>query len=165
MMEALIDKLEALLAAKFAEADFADCFLLEIKVLPGNRIEVYLDSDTGVTIEKCTRIGRYLEHHLDETGWAGPAYELEVSSPGASRPLTLPRQYPKHVGRWLAVQLAHGERLEGKLLEVADEGLVLEVEVPEAPLPEGKRKKARTIKKARHISFAEIGEARVLIRF
>lgn len=164
-MDSLINKLEDLLAAKFEEADFADCFLLEIKVLPGNRIEVYLDSDTGITLEKCTRISRYLECYLDETGWAGSSYVLEVSSPGVSRPLTLPRQYPKHVGRWLAVQLARGERVEGKLLEVSAQGLVLEVEVPQDQQKNDKKKKARMIKKACRISFAEINEARVLVRF
>ncbi len=163
-MEDLINKLEDLLAAKFAEADFADCFLLEIKVQPSNRIEVFLDSDTGITLEKCTRISRYLEHHLDEAGWAGTHYVLEVSSPGVSRPLSLPRQYPKHVGRWLELRLEGGERLEGKLLEVDDEGVTLEVEVPEAQ-PTGKRKKPRMVKVSRQVPFAEIGQARVLVRF
>lgn len=163
-MEQLVNKLEELLAAKFAEADFADCFLLEIKVQPGNHIEVYLDSDTGITLEKCTRISRYLEHHLDESGWAGEKYVLEVSSPGVSRPLSLPRQYPKHVGRWLELKLEDGERLEGKLLQVDDQGVTLEVEVPEEQ-PSGKRKKPRMVKVSREVPFARIGQAKVLIRF
>ncbi len=163
-MENLINRLEQLLVAKFAEAAFADCFLLEVRVQPGNRIEVFVDADRGITLDQCKHISRYLERYLDQEGWAGDTYVLEVSSPGVDRPLMLRRQYPKHIGRFLALTLASGERCEGKLMEVSDSGVVLEVQ--EASREHAaKKKKMHYVKKMRTVAFDEITEAKVQVRF
>ena len=51
---------------------------------------------------------------LDTEDVVSGTYNLNVSSPGADRPLTLPRQYAKHVGRRLGVEilLMTGEPME-----------------------------------------------------
>ena len=40
-------------------------FLVDIKVLPGNRIEVYVDGDNGLGISDCVDLSRHIEKSLD----------------------------------------------------------------------------------------------------
>ncbi|MBK7425881.1 MAG: hypothetical protein IPI60_02010 [Saprospiraceae bacterium] len=93
-MNQVEEKIKALLDEKWLEPDFSDCFLVEI-ILKGNKLEVYLDSDTAITFEKCKKVSRVLEAYLDETKVLGAEYTLEVSSAGVGKPLLMPRQFEK----------------------------------------------------------------------
>ncbi|HYE96517.1 MAG TPA: ribosome maturation factor RimP [Rubricoccaceae bacterium] len=90
-----------------AEEALADLglFVVDVQVRgrAGDRvIEVFADSDTGVDLAALTEASRRLGFLLDaEEAVVGP-YRLDVSSPGADRPL-VPRQLPRHVGRTLRV--------------------------------------------------------------
>ena len=137
------NKIEDLLIEKFKEETFQDCFLIEVTIHPGNVVIVVLDSDAGVTIDKCQKINRFLEKHLDENGWLGAQYSLEVSSPGATQPLVYPRQYPKHVGRKLALTLLPQETAKiGKLIAADQTAITIEEQIEKK---EGKKKLKETI--------------------
>ncbi|KAA3625518.1 MAG: ribosome assembly cofactor RimP [Bacteroidetes bacterium] len=153
-------KLNELLDQKFAEEAFSSCFLIELKSLPTNRIEVFIDSDEGVSFQTCQKISRYLEHHIEENGWLGEKYVLEVSSPGVGRPLKLKRQYPKHIGRKLEVKQHEGDTITGTLTEVSDESILLE---EKTRVKEGKKKK--TVVLQHDIAFDNIKKAIVKISF
>lgn len=153
-------KLTDLLEQKFTEEAFSSCFIIELKSLPGNRIEVFIDSDEGVNFSTCQQISRYLEHHIDEKGWLGEKYILEVSSPGVGRPLKLQRQYPKHIGRKLEVKQQEGETVTGTLTAVSDEGITLE---EKTRVKEGKKKKTVILK--HEVTFDNIKKAIVKISF
>ncbi|PHN03992.1 ribosome assembly cofactor RimP [Flavilitoribacter nigricans] len=153
-------KIYDLLDEKFAEEEFTDCFLIELKLHANNKLDIFIDSDTGITFDRCRKISRYLESYLDESGWLGERYTLEVSSPGVSRPLQLLRQYPKHIGRKLKVKLKDGSELEGTLTEVGDDQITLERKVVER---QGKRKKH--MKVSTEIPFGDIDGALVQISF
>lgn len=153
-------KIYDLLEEKFAEEDFTDCFLIELKLHANNKLEIFLDSDTGITFDRCRKISRYLESYLDESGWLGERYTLEVSSPGVSRPLQLLRQYPKHIGRKLKVKLKDGSELEGTLTDVGEDQITLERKVVER---QGKRKKHLKINT--EIPFEDIEGSLVQISF
>ena len=153
-------KLTDLLDQKFTEEAFSTCFLIELKSLPGNRIEVFIDSDEGVNFSTCQQLSRYLEHHIEENGWLGEKYILEVSSPGVGRPLKLGRQYPKHIGRKLEVKQMEGDTVTGTLTEVSETGIVLE---EKTRIKEGKKKK--TVVLQHEIGFDNIKKAIVKISF
>lgn len=119
------EKIIDLLELKFAEPELTDCYLVDVKLEKGNRLEVYVDSDSGMDLEKCRLLSRYLESHLDENQWLGEAYVLEVSSPGVSRPLKLPRQYHKNIGRTLVVTYTAGQRT-GLLVNADESAITLE---------------------------------------
>ena len=97
----------------------------------GVRIEVYVDSDTGIHIDDCAAISRFLEGHLDGSGIVPDNYILEVSSPGMSNPLMLPRQYKKRIGRILEVVKTDGTLIEARLEEADDEKIKLREVLPE----------------------------------
>lgn len=104
-----------------------DMFLVEIKVKPTNNIKVFIDSDSGISIEKCINVNRALYKKMEESGlFSGGDFSLEVSSPGLDEPLKLFRQYKKNIGRHVEVITKDGQRKEGKLTEVTEDGFIVE---------------------------------------
>lgn len=132
------EKINALLAEKFREPEFEDCFLVET-LLKKTKLEIFLDSDSGMTFEKCQRISRSLEAVIDAEKWLGETYTIEVSSPGIGRPLKFPRQYRKNIGRTLELLLADEPALKtGILKEVTDDNIMVESTIK---VKEGKKNK------------------------
>jgi len=156
------DKIEVLLEKLFAdeEEDFQHCYLVQIKAGTNNKVEVFVDSDTGIKFNECQKISRYLESFIDEAGWLGEKYTLDVSSPGIMNPLILKRQYPKNIGRRMEVVNAEGAKQEGELVEVLEEAIVLEDEVKEKIGKKNVKKLVRT-----EIPFDQINKAMVQISF
>jgi ribosome maturation factor RimP len=99
-----------------------DLFLLDIKILPGNRIELYIDGDQGVTISDCVALSRAIEGNLDREK---EDFSLEVASGGISLPLKFERQYHKNVGRMLQVKQTDGLTCTGKIVRTEAGGVVL----------------------------------------
>ncbi|GHB76564.1 ribosome maturation factor RimP [Streptomyces cirratus] len=118
-------------------------------------LRVIVDSDEGVELDACAELSREVSDLLDESDVMGEdEYVLEVSSPGADRPLTEHRHYVRATGRLVKFQLAEGGELVARILDVDDEGIDLEV-------PGVKGRKAT----ARRIAFTDIAKARVEIEF
>lgn len=66
----------------------------------GNRILRFIvDKPGGIDVEDCTRISEYVSAKLDEEDPIDGAYFLEVTSPGAERPLKKADDFRKAVGR------------------------------------------------------------------
>ncbi|MEJ7736309.1 MAG: ribosome maturation factor [Chitinophagaceae bacterium] len=103
-----------------------DLFLIEVKIALGNHIKVFLDGDSGITIEKCVSLNRALYKQIEEKLYPNGEFSLEVSSPGLDEPLKLHRQYLKNVGRKVEVVLTDGTRAEGKLVAVSAQNIDLE---------------------------------------
>ena len=182
------NRIEELLLEKFKEDEFKECFLIEINMTSKKTIEIILDADEGLTLEKCQRISRYIENYLDTELPMGDDYTIEVSSPGVARPLMYQRQYPKHIGRTLQITchpeklnleqnteggilskdkstedempISTGEKIEGKLLSIDNQEITLEFEEIRK---EGKKKIKETIQKV--IPFEKINKAFVKLAF
>jgi len=115
---------------RFAEdliRDEAGYFLVEVKLKPGNSIQVLLDADQGVSLNRCVALNRALYKQIEEAGLFPPGeFALEVSSPGLDEPLKLTRQYQKNIGRDVEVILKDGRKVNGKLLAAGEEIVVEE---------------------------------------
>ncbi len=157
----LTERIAQLIEEKFrTDEEMADCFLVAVELLAGNRLQVFVDSDSGITIEKCRRLNRFLEHHLDENLWLSAQYGLEVSSPGISRPFKFARQYPRNIGRTLAVTLLDKTEHIGTLKAADEQKITLE---NEAVILEGKKKKKVMVET--EIPFDQIEKAIVKLAF
>ena len=146
------------------ELDRNDLFLVEIKSSAGGRkVDVYIDSDTGVTINQCADISRFLQTHLDSSSLLPEDYTLDVSSPGMTNPLRVPRQYRRRIGKVLEVWKQDGSFLSGILREVTESGIVLE----EEPTKGNKKKKSpSTPEPQRHqLLYADIKKAFIQFHF
>jgi ribosome maturation factor RimP len=134
-----------------------DVFLVSVRVKPTHNIKVFLDADSGLSIEKCIRINRAMYKLLEEKAWYPEGeFSLEVSSSGVDEPLQLERQYRKNTGRQLEVVLHDGTVLKGKLMEAGDTGIRIEY-------TEGKNKKAVTHN--RELAYTDIKTATVQVSF
>jgi ribosome maturation factor RimP len=60
-------------------------------------LRVYVDKENGIDVEDCGLISQFLSAKLDETDPIVNAYFLEVSSPGAERPLKKPEDFLKAI--------------------------------------------------------------------
>jgi ribosome maturation factor RimP len=109
-----------------------------------------LEDSGGVTLEDCVDISRGVSEVLDAEDFIGPAYNLEVSSPGLDRPLRTEGEFARFKGRLARVKLTRpapdGQRLlRGTLLE-APAGVI-------AVLVDGKRIEA---------PFGDVAEANLV---
>ena len=50
-----------------------DIFLVEVKIKPTNNVKVFLDGDSGISIQRCAEVNRSLYKRLEESeslsGW------------------------------------------------------------------------------------------------
>jgi ribosome maturation factor RimP len=132
-------------------------FLVDIEQKVGSKkISVYIDGDQGVNIEACRRLSRTLSENLDSLDYGDSPYYLEVSSPGVDRPLQFSRQYNKHIGRELKVNLTAKTELEGKLEDVNEKEITILLK---------DKKKGYKDATAKTIAFNDIADSIVIISF
>jgi ribosome maturation factor RimP len=145
MSESVHDVIEACVSRRSAH-------LLDI-VFRGEKgtrvVQVFIDSEEGVTSDLCAEITRDVTSAIDVGGFIEGAYRLEISSPGIERPLRHRWQYRKHIGRRLKVKVqleGSTEERAGAFISMGDGVIVLAI---------GKKKEHLSI------PFDDIVEARV----
>ncbi|RIQ16899.1 ribosome maturation factor RimP, partial [Jiangella rhizosphaerae] len=75
-------------------------------------------------------------------------YTLEVSSPGVSRPLTLPRHWSRATGRLVRAILHDGGDVTGRVVSADDDSAVLDVDGA-----------------SRVLAYADVRKAKVQVEF
>ena len=152
-------EIETLVGKGLEELAFSDTYLVDAK-LSGKKIEVYLDSDGGISFATCQKLSRWLEAQLDKSGTYGDNYVLEVSSAGIGNPLRMLRQYPKNIGRIIDIKYGEEGHVRGVLTEVRDNIIVVE---KEKVIRENNKNKKIKVKE--EIKFEDIIESRIKISF
>ncbi|MFN3387077.1 MAG: ribosome maturation factor RimP [Candidatus Thermochlorobacter sp.] len=176
--------IEAFLSAS-ANQLLVEAYLVEFVMRNVNGrdiVELYVDTDTGITIDDCARLTRAMLEALETDTEAqeifGKNLRLEISSPGISRPLVLVRQYKKNIGRRLRIEFVDASSqtrvVEGTLLAVRtlDNGTT-EIELETASKTSSKAKKHDAKKRngeaATHtrlvLPLASVKEAIVQVEF
>ncbi|WHY79346.1 ribosome maturation factor RimP [Neobacillus sp. WH10] len=119
-------------------------------------LRVYIDKDTGVDIEDCGLVSERLSEKLDEIDPIPHNYFLEVSSPGAERPLKKEKDFEKAIGKNVVIKTyepINGEKsFEGTLLEFDGQHLKIEVKI-------------KTRKKSVDIPYEKVANARLAVVF
>jgi len=114
-------------------------------------LRVYIDSPRGITVDDCADVSRQLSAILDVEDPIPGSYTLEVSSPGLDRPLTTPEDFRKHVGENVKLRLRtplDGRRnFAGRLVEMSDERVVVEVDMQRFELAFDAIERARLVPK------------------
>ena len=128
-----------------------DLFLVGIRQSPSNEIEITIDSDTSVGIDRCAELSRAVEEAFDRDA---EDFELTVMSAGIGQPLTMLRQYRKLIGREVEAVLKDGSKLTAVLKDASAEALTLSYS--EKVAVEGKK---------RRVSVEEIKTTREHLRF
>lgn len=91
------------------------------------------DGTEGVNLDVVAELSQSIGEVLDAGPLAGPApYDLEVSSPGATRALTEPRHWIRNEGRMVQLTTVEGEELGGLVQHADQSGIRLEPVKPPA---------------------------------
>ena len=131
--------------------------LCEVRLSGGKdkTLSVVVDRVEPISLEDIVSVSEAVSAKLDETDPIPEAYTLDVSSLGAEKPISVER-LPDYVGFYVNLHLSHpyqGENiLEGTLLEIDDESLVLQIAI-----------KAK--KKSITLPRADVDKARLAIEF
>ncbi|MBB5872281.1 ribosome maturation factor RimP [Allocatelliglobosispora scoriae] len=146
------DRVQALIEPVLTTAGY-DLESLTLKQV-GRRFSLKLtvDGDGGVNLDTIAELSRAVADTLDEAEAAGREiiageYQLEVSSPGVDRPLTLPRHWRRAIGRLVAVKAAE-KQVTGRVVGTDESSVTFEIN--------GAKKTFR---------LAELGAGRVQIEF
>jgi ribosome maturation factor RimP len=115
-------------------------------------VRVIVDGDDGVNLDTVAELSRDISAALDAAEESGGdlvagEYELEVSSPGVDRPLTLPRHWRRNAGRLVKVTVAD-RSVVGRVTAADEAGIELDVEG-----------------QPRRLEYAQLGPGRVQIEF
>lgn len=97
--------MDALLRDKIAQLGFE---LDEVEFIKehGNWVlTLYIDSPSGVSVDDCEKVSRFVDPILDEQDLIEPSYYLSVSSIGIDRPLKKDRDFQRALGSEISVKL------------------------------------------------------------
>ncbi len=76
-----------------------------VKEAGGYILRLYLEKESGVTIDDCVTVSRALSDLLDEADFIPDAYTLEVQSLGLGRALKKDKDFRRNVGRTVEIRL------------------------------------------------------------
>jgi len=153
----MIDKnrVQEIVAAYFPVSDL---YLVDIRVEPGNRIVVEIDSDSSVSIDDCADLTRYIESHFDRDA---EDYELEVGSAGISQAFKILRQYTKNIGREVEILTKAGKKMFGVLKAANEKNLV--ITCSKQVKPEGAKRKV-TVNEEITFAYDELKYTKCVIK-
>lgn len=100
-----------------------DKFIVDVKILAGNKIEIYIDAPQHIVIADCVALSRFVEGSLDREK---EDFELQVSSPGATESFKVKEQYFKYLNTKVSVKTTEGAKHEGILKSANDTEFVIE---------------------------------------
>jgi ribosome maturation factor RimP len=95
----------------------------------GRTLRISIDHDEPITIEDCARVSRVAGPLLDHSNLIDGRYDLEVSSPGAERPLRTHGEYQRFNGKRVNIRYKSGESetvVEGQLVAVDGAGIAVQ---------------------------------------
>lgn len=111
-------------------------------------IEIYIDSETGISTDDCARLSEEINNILDEQNLISSNYRLDVSSPGVDRPLMYLVQFKKHQNRKFEIVYQSDEeskKVTGKLDHIEDDVLYFNINNILTPIGYDKIKSAKVL--------------------
>ncbi|HJF30506.1 MAG TPA: ribosome maturation factor RimP [Sporosarcina psychrophila] len=111
--------------------------LVDVEFLKEGRdwfLRVYIDTPNGpIDIDQCAQVSEKLSEELDRTDPIPQNYFLEVSSPGAERPLKKEEDFQKAIGQFVFIktyELIDGmKEFEGYLLSYGPDAAEVEIRI------------------------------------
>lgn len=84
--------------------------VVRAKLIENDILQILIDCDAGINIQDCTKATRLINNilHVAEIN----DYGLEVSSPGADRPLIKPEHFLKYIGQ--NIKITSSEPINGQ---------------------------------------------------
>jgi ribosome maturation factor RimP len=119
-------------------------------------LRIFVDTDAGLTMEDCVAVTELIGAKLDEEDFIAEEYMMEVSSPGAERPLKTEEAIGEAVGYHVNVVVKKAideiKEFQGDLLSFEAGVLLLECLF-------------KTRKKKVEIEYSNVKKARLAVKF
>jgi ribosome maturation factor RimP len=96
-------------------------------------LRFFVDKPEGVSLADCERMSRELSKRIEDEGPLDFSYVLEVSSPGAERPLRKAADFHRYSGRRISLRLFERDKKSGNrkfsgiLKDFKDEMVVVDI--------------------------------------
>jgi ribosome maturation factor RimP len=152
MKARILATVEQMLASFLQENNLELVEIEYVKEAGNYFLRVFVDKEEGIDIDECARVSEFLSTQLDANDPIEEAYFLEVSSPGAERPLKKPSDFIKAVGKYVYIETRDAvsglHAFEGTLTANDDDKLSI-----------------RVGKKSHEISKSNVKTARLAIKF
>lgn len=111
--------------------------LVDVEFLKEGRnwfLRVYVDNpEAPIDIDQCALVSEKLSEILDQLDPIEQNYFLEVSSPGAERPLKKEKDYEKAIGKFIYIKtyepVEDAKEFEGYLKSYDDEQVEIEIKI------------------------------------
>lgn len=152
----LIEKVEALMLP-ICEA--TKTYLVDVVYELENNtwyLRIFIDTEAGLTMEECVAVTELISNKLDEEDFIEEEYMMEVSSPGAERPLKTKESLLEAVGFHVNVtvkeEINEISEFQGDLISFESGILVLECLF-------------KTRKKKIEIDYNNVKKARLAVKF
>jgi len=132
-----------------------ELYALEQSGQSGRTLRVSIDRVESITIADCERVSRVIGPLLDNALLIPGPYDLEVSSPGAERPLRGKEDYARFNGKRVNVRYRTGQTetiVEGQLVAVDGAGIAVQ--------SQGQRGRAPVIV---HIGWDDVASGRLAV--
>ena len=121
----------------------AGCELFELNLNRHKKnifIRILVDRPQGgITIEQCAQLNRQIHQRIDDQGWLPGPYSLELSSPGADRPLLTKKDFLRVINHEVHFFLRPLDHLQqeynGILKEVHDDEVIIDSVGREVHIP------------------------------
>ncbi len=132
-----IPSIRALIEPTLAHMGY-DLYALEQSGAGARTLRIKIDHSEPITIDDCERVSRVVGPIVDHANLISGPYELEVSSPGAERPLHNRNEYERFNGKRVNVRYRSGESesvVEGELVAVDEAGIAVQAKGPRGRAP------------------------------
>jgi ribosome maturation factor RimP len=110
--------------------------------------QILIDGEKGLSADDCATVSRAVDEIIEKENLISSKYVIEVSSPGADRPLQDIRQYPKHINRKFEIKYTDNnetKNLKAKLVKVEGDSLTFDTGKDEITVDFNKIDKAQVI--------------------
>ena len=132
-----------------------ELYSLEQSGQSGRTLRISIDHADPIKIEDCEKVSRIAGPLIDHSNLIDGPYNLEVSSPGAERPLRGPADYERFNGKRVNIRYRSGVAdtvIEGQLVAVDGAGIAVQAQ--------GARGRAAVIL---HIAWSDVVAGRLAV--
>ncbi len=126
--------------------------LIEIEHFPNPKhgvLRLYIDKEGGVNVDDCSSVSRQISALIDVEEPINGKFNLEISSPGADRPLRRLKDFQRFTGSLVKLKTVmpfEGQRnFKGRLLQADEEMVTIETDTEEVGIPFNALEKARVV--------------------
>jgi ribosome maturation factor RimP len=149
-----IPSIRALIEPTLTHMGF-ELYAVEQSGASARTLRIKIDHAEPITIDDCERVSKVVGPLVDHANLIPGPYDLEVSSPGAERPLNDKHDYERFNGKRVNIRYRTGESesvVEGDLVAVDDAGIAVQAK--------GARGRAPVIV---HIGWDDVASGRLAV--